>query len=200
MSGVMTIPPASSGQAKLVAVFFWRRVDQPGHDCCRLFRLSNGWALRGMAVFGEAGDPCNFAYEVVIDSRWITRSARLTGFQGKKEIDMRIRRTTNGSWRVGTEPQHAVANCFDIDLGFTPATNLLAIRRLQLSVGEQAEAPAAWLALPGLTLSVLPQTYRRLTKLEYEYEAPSLGYKGRLRVSKLGVVEKYPGLFEIAYA
>ena len=86
----------------------------------------------------------------------------------------------------------------DIDLGFTPATNLLAIRRLKLSVGEQAEAPAAWLALPSLKLSVLPQTYLRSTQLEYEYEAPSVGYKRRLRVSKLGVVEEYPGLFEIA--
>jgi uncharacterized protein len=196
----MTMPPASSDQTKLIAAFFWRRLDQPGHDCCRLFRLSGGWKLRGMAVFGESGHPCNFAYEVLVDSQWKTRSARLTGFRGKREIDMRIRRTTDGSWRVGTEIQHAVANCMDIDLGFTPATNLLAVRRLKLAVGEQAEAPAAWLALPSLKLSVLPQTYLRSTKLEYKYEAPSVGYMGRLRVSKLGVVEQYPGLFEIASA
>lgn len=141
---------ASSGQTKLVATVFWRRLDQPGHDCCRVFRLSGGWKLRGMAVFSESGQPCNFAYEVSVDSHWITRSARLTGFRGKSEIDMRIRRTKDGSWRVGTEILHAVANCMDIDLGFTPATNLLAIRRLNLGIGEQAEAPAAWLALPSL--------------------------------------------------
>lgn len=194
----MTAAQASPGQIKLVATFFWRRLDQPGHDCCRLFRLGNGWNLRGMAVFRESGHPCNVAYEVLIDPQWKTRSARLTGFHGQREIDLCIRRMTDGSWRVGLETQHAVAHCVDIDLGFTPATNLLAIRRLKLSVGEQAEAPAAWLALPSLKLSVLPQTYLRSTKLEYEYEAPSVGYKGRLRVSKLGVVEEYPGLFEIA--
>jgi uncharacterized protein len=71
----------------------------------------------------------------------------------------------------------------DIDLGFTPATNLLAVRRLRLNVGEQAEAPAAWLALPSLKLSVLPQKYLRSAKLEHDYEAPSVGYKGRLRVA-----------------
>jgi uncharacterized protein len=191
---------ASSGQTKLVAAFFWRRLDQPGHDCCRLFRLSGGWKLRGMAVFSESGQPCNFAYEVSVDPHWKTRSARLTGFRGKSEIDIRIRRAKDGSWRVGAEIQHAVANCMDIDLGFTPATNLLAVRRLNLGIGEQAEAPAAWLALPSLKLKVLPQAYRRSTKLEYDYEAPSVGYKGRLKVSRLGVVEQYPGLFEIATA
>jgi uncharacterized protein len=190
------MPPASSDQTKLVATCFWRRLDQPGHDCCRLFRLPGGWKLRGMAVFSESGHPCNFAYEVMVDPQWQTRSARLTGFRGTREIDMRIRRRRDGSWRVGTEVQHEVVDCVDIDLGFTPATNLLAVRRLRLNVGEQADAPAAWLALPSLKLSVLPQKYLRSAKLEYDYEAPSVGYKGRLHVSTLGVVEHYPGLFE----
>jgi uncharacterized protein len=186
--------------SKLVAAFFWRRLDQPGHDCCRLFRLSAGWKLRGMAVFRESDQPCNFAYEVLVDSTWKTRSARITGYRGKKEIDMRVRRAAGGHWRVGTGIQHAVASCVDIDLGFTPATNMLAVRRLGLGVGEQAEAPAAWLALPSLKLRVLPQTYLRSTKDEYDYEAPTVGYKGTLRVSSLGAVVRYPGLFELSSA
>ncbi len=196
----MNILAASVPQAELVAASFWRRLDQPGHVCCRLFRVSGGWKLQGMAVFEESGQPCNFAYEVLADSQWKTRSARLTGFRGKREIGMRIRRTKDGNWRVGTEMQPAVAGCMDIDLGFTPATNLLAVRRLKLRVGEQAQAPAAWLALPGLKLKLLPQTYLRSTEIEYEYAAPSVGYKGRLRVSKLGFVEQYPGLFEVVTA
>lgn len=187
-------------QPKLVASFFWRRLDEPGHDCCRLFQLSAGWKLRGMAVFRESGQPCNFAYEVLVDSTWKTRSARITGFRGKKEIDMRVRRTADGQWHVGTELQHAVASCVDIDLGFTPATNMLAVRRLSLGIGEQAEAPAAWLALPSMKLRVLPQTYLRSTKIGYDYEAPTVGYKGRLQVSSLGAVVRYPGLFDLSTA
>ena len=111
---------------------------------------------------------------------------------------MRVRRTADGQWRVGTEIQHAVADCVDIDLGFTPATNMLAIRRLGLAIGERAEAPAAWLALPSMKLRVLPQTYHRSAKLEYDYEAPTFGYMGRLHVSNLGAVALYPGLFELS--
>jgi hypothetical protein len=73
---------------------------------------------------------------------------------------------------------------------------MLAVRRLGLSIGESAEAPAAWLALPSRKLRVLPQFYLRVGRFEYAYEAPTVGYKGRLLVSRLGAVVRYPGLFE----
>lgn len=185
-------------QNKLVATFFWRRLDKPGHDCCRLLKVSAGWKLQGMAVFVDAGQPCSFAYEVSVDPTWTTRNATITGSRGSKEIDMHVRRTVGGQWRVGAAIQHAVSGCVDIDLGFTPATNMLAVRRLGLAVGQQVEAPAAWLALPSTKLRVLPQTYLRSTKLGYDYEAPTVGYKGRLHVSSLGAVVQYPGLFEMS--
>jgi uncharacterized protein len=185
---------------KLVATFFWRRLDQPGHDCCRLLQLPAGWKLQGMTVFREGGQPCSFAYEVSVDSRWKTRSARIMGFRGKREIGVHVRRTADGQWRIGTLVQRAVAGCTDIDLGFTPATNMLAIRRLKLRIGEQAEAPAAWLSLPSMKLRVLPQTYLRSTQLGYHYEAPTFGYNGRLHVSRLGAVVRYPGLFALSRA
>lgn len=184
-------------QSKLIATFFWRRLDQPGHDCCRLFKHSGGWVLQGNAVLMDAGQPCSVAYEVRVDSTWATRNATITGFHGRKEIEMRIRRSSAGQWRVDEAIQNAVAGCVDVDLGFTPATNMLAVRRLELAIGGQAEAPAAWLALPNTKLRVLPQTYRRATALGYDYEAPSVGYKGRLQVSSLGAVVRYPGLFEL---
>lgn len=149
-----------------------------------------------MAVFRESGQSCNFAYEVSVDPTWKTLSARIAGFRGRKEVDMQVRRTPAGQWRVGSELQNAVAGCVDIDLGFTPATNILAVRRLGLGIGESAEAPAAWLALPSTKLRVLPQSYRRVAKFEYDYEAPTVAYKGRLLVSSLGAVVQYPGLFE----
>jgi uncharacterized protein len=192
----MNMAYADADPSRVVADFFWRRLDQPGHDCCRLFRLSGGWRLKGMAVFRESGHSCNLEYDVSVDSAWKTLRARVAGFRGRRALDMRIRRTAAGHWHVGPELQRAVAGCIDIDLGFTPATNMLAIRRLRVGIGQKVEAPAAWLALPSMKLRVLPQTYLRSTKFEYDYEAPTVGYKGRLQVSKLGAIVRYPGLFE----
>ena len=63
-------------------------------------------------------------------------------------------------------------------------------------MGQRAEAPAAYLRFPELSLVKLPQSYRRIARTEYEYEAPSVGYSATLRVLPNGGVSLYPGLFE----
>ena len=62
---------------------------------------------------------------------------------------------------------------------------------------QRAEAPAAYLAFPGLRFTRLPQRYERVGRAEYSYEAPTVGYAGILKVSSLGAVVQYPGLFEL---
>ena len=89
-----------------------------------------------------------------------------------------------------------VAGCIDVDLSFTPATNLFALRRLELKVGEHANAPAAYLNSPVCDL----QDSRNVMNAwgeRHTYEAPTVGYAGNLQASSLGAVLRYPGLFEL---
>jgi hypothetical protein len=109
---------------------------------------------------------------------------------------LRIASAGAAGWRLNGVPKRRVTGCVDVDLGFTPATNLIALRRLALKVGQGAEAPAAYLAFPAMRLVKLPQRYRRTGPSEYEYEAPTVGYAGTLRVESTGAVSRYPGLFE----
>jgi uncharacterized protein len=182
---------------KLTAAFFWRKVDHPGHDSCRLFKLANGWRLSGAAVFWDEGRPCHFQYEVSADAAWRTRSATVSGYLGNKAVDLRIRSPGAGRWQVNGIPKENVTGCVDVDLGFTPATNLIALRRLSLKTGQRAEAPAAYLQFPEMRLVLLPQTYLRMGRTMYQYEAPTVGYSGTLHVSPTGAVIQYPGLFEL---
>jgi hypothetical protein len=158
---------AAIGTMKPTAAFFWRKLDHPGHDSCRLFHLSNGWRLSGAAVFWDEGRPCHLDYEVATDAEWRTRRARVVGYVGNRAIDLRINTATGGHWKVGGEVQGNIAGCPDVDLGFTPATNLIAVRRLSLKVGQRAEAPAAYLSFPGMRFVRLPQTYHRISRTEY---------------------------------
>lgn len=96
---------------------------------------------------------------------------------------------------IGKSIKH-VAGCIDVDLGFTPATNLIVIRRLSLEVGQSAKAPAAYLLFPKMRMLKLPQTYCRVGRTECEYTAPTVGYSGTLEISTDGAVINYPGLFE----
>ncbi|KQV49340.1 hypothetical protein ASC95_17185 [Pelomonas sp. Root1217] len=187
---------AATGAMKPTAAFFWRKLDHPGHDSCRLFHLSNGWRLSGAAVFWDEGRPCHLGYEVATDAEWRTRRARVVGYVGNRAIDLRINTAAGAHWKVGGEGQSNIAGCPDVDLGFTPATNLIAVRRLSLKVGQRAQAPAACLSFPGMRFVKLPQTYHRISRTEYAYEAPTVGYAGTLQVAASGAIVHYPRLFE----
>ncbi len=180
------------------AAIFWERLDTPGHDACRLVRTELGFALEGQANFVHEGMPTALAYRVTGDSAWQTRSARVSGFLGSQTVDLDIGRTGGGDWLLNGELQPEVSGQRDLDLGFTPATNLIAIRRLALGVGGSAGAPAAYMFFPetrpqDLRLTVMQQTYRRLDDQRYDYTGTA--YHEVLTVSEAGFVTDYPGLW-----
>ena len=81
--------------------------------------------------------------------------------------------------------------CVDVDLNFSPSTNLLPIRRLGLAVGEEADVRAAWLRFPSFSLELLDQRYRRTGDLAYHYESGGGSFRADLRVDAVGFVTDY---------
>lgn len=119
----------------------------------------------------------------------------MDGFLGLRELHFVIERDAAGQWTLNGEVQRDVAGLVDVDLGFTPASNLLAIRRFDLGVGQATPAPAAYLTFPELKLTRLEQSYQRLDEGRYAYAAPMFGYNDILVVSAAGFVVSYPGLW-----
>jgi hypothetical protein len=173
----------------------WERLDNPGHDACRLVVLDDGWRLAGVAAFEEGGTSSALAYTVECDPSWHTRAARVTGSVGDAPFDLVITHAPAAPWYVNGVAQPGLADLVDLDLGFTPATNLVALRRLGLAIGATAEAPAAYLAFPELRLERLEQTYRRIDETRYHYVARRYDYDDVLVVSPDGFVIDYPRLW-----
>lgn len=174
----------------------WRRLDLPGHDHARLSPLGEGWLLAGTAVFLHEGRPCRLDYRVVCDAAWRTASATVEGWAGSEPVALELTADAERRWFVDGKEQPQVEGCIDVDLGFTPATNLLALRRLDLPVGAAAEVRSAWLDFPGFTMEPLPQTYRRTGDTTYAYESSGGAFTAELRVNEAGFVTHYPGLWE----
>lgn len=174
----------------------WRRLDLPGHDICRLWKTTAGWQLSGTAIFLFEQMPCLLVYEVSVHDSWQTRFANVSGFIGQSVVALAIAPTPNGHWNVNGIESQAAAGCIDLDLGFTPATNLIAIRRLDLKIKEQSLAPAAWLDFPDLKLKQLEQHYRRISQYKYEYACPDAGYAATLEVDCYGAITHYPNLWQ----
>jgi hypothetical protein len=176
-----------------MASILWTRLDAPGHDSCGLERLADGWRLSGVAAFAEDGLPSALAYEVLCDEAFVTRSALVQGFVGDTTCRADIVRS-GLHWSLDGVPQPEVEGCLDVDLSFTPATNLLAIRRLALGIGGEAPCAAAWLLFPERRLARLDQTYRRVDETRYAYRGS--GYADTLETSRSGFVTTYPGLWQ----
>jgi uncharacterized protein len=90
----------------------------------------------------------------------------------------------------------AIAGCLDVDLAFTPATNILPLRRLGLAAGESGEMTAAWVRFPALSIEPLPQRYTRLDARRVRYESRGGAFTAELEVDELGLVVRYPPLWE----
>ena len=175
----------------------WRRLDRPGHEFCRLIERDGDWHLSGTAVFTDERGPCRLDYAVVCDAAWRTRSGQVRGWVGDRDVRIEVTVHDPRGWLIDGAECRPVAGGVDLDLNFSPSTNLLPIRRLDLSVGEEAEVRAAWLRFPSFALEPLVQRYRRLAEHRYRYESGGGSFVAELRVNRAGFVTHYPDLWQI---
>jgi hypothetical protein len=174
----------------------WRRLDRPGHESARLSPRGDGWEMAGAAVFAHEGVAVRLDYVIECDARWRTTSARVLGWVGAKPVRLELAADPAAKWQLNGVPCPAVAGCLDLDLGFSPSTNLLPIRRLALPVGGAAAVRAAWLGFPSLRLEPLDQRYERLGPTTYRYESRGGDFRRDLEVNREGWVTGYPGFWE----
>lgn len=169
----------------------WKRLDFPGHEACRLIPLDTGWQLAGVVVLAYEEQACRVDYHVELDRQWVTQSAVVTGWVGNKTIRATVARGVDGRWRLNGCEVEGLAGCSDIDLNFSPSTNLLPIRRLNLPVGATAHVRAAWLRFPSFALEPLDQSYTRLTSTRYRYESSGGRFVAEVTVDDAGMVIDY---------
>lgn len=173
----------------------WIRLDVRGSDACTLSRSAAGWRLEGVADFDDPRGAAHLEYAVESDATWQTLSGSVRGMVGEERVRIAIVRDPDGAWRIGGEARPDLAGLVDLDLGFTPATNLFPLRRLALREGEAAMAEAALLDEATWTIRRLRQRYARRTAGGWWYESPDAGYAALLRVNPAGFVTDYPGLW-----
>jgi len=132
--------------------------------------------LSGAAVFLHDDGPACLAYCVEVDSGWATRRGTIRGFVGHRAVDHDIRHDEE-VWRLDGVAVEGLGRLLDLDLSFTPATNVLQLRRAAPPLGLTVDLPAAWFNLDDATLAELPQRYERLSEISCRYQAPSVLYE-----------------------
>jgi hypothetical protein len=171
-------------------VVLWSRIPDHGLEYCEI-RTQPVTTLRGQVITQLDGKPVSVFYNVKCEDDGATQtvdlSCRVHGF----ERNLSLYRTAEDRWFCNGKELKEFTGLKDVDLGITPATNTLAIRRLKLSPGESKELTAVWLRFPDLSLAPLAQRYTCIDATTYLYESIKSGYRARIDVDPEGIVAEY---------
>lgn len=177
----------------------WRRFEAigAGHEFARVFSEGSKHFLEGTAIFVDEKKFCKLDYKIECDEEWKTLNAKVSGFVGDEKIEVEIAAKPDGIWTMNGEEISAVRNCTDVDLNFSPVTNTLPIRRLNLQSGEKREVRAAWLRFPSFNLELLEQIYERISENKYAYESAGGAFRVEIETDESGLATRYGNFWEI---
>jgi uncharacterized protein len=203
--------------ATLPASLFWDRRDTTGAEHV-LVDTTAGLYARGTAL---AVDPIPYScrYELRTDPAWTTAhldvNAEGSGWARGVRLELaagRWRATTSeqgnldamlsaaghaGAGLPGVEDPDLLYGAFDVDLGGSPLTNTLPIRRLNLlkaQTGVAHRLTVAWVLLPSLEVVQADQIYTPLGDGRVRFASET--FSADLIVDDDGFVLDYPGLAE----
>lgn len=170
----------------------WRRSDEVETDeHCTVTLRDGGLALVGTVLGAEGGVPVRIEYRVLADGAGVTTAAHVRDLRGFEQRTLTIERDPKGNWTVDGTVVKALKGCTDVDLGCSPSTNTLPVRRLGLGVGASRKIQAAWIQFPELTVIKAAQTYTRIDEFTYRYATAT--FEAELTVDDDGLVAAYAG-------
>lgn len=146
----------------------------------------------------EGDEVWTVRYSIALRSDWSTISAEITGQSTTGTREVVLRSDGHGRWQVDGLHRPDLDGCLDVDLESSAFTNALPVHRLDLAVGEEAEAPAAYVRAVDLSVERLEQQYLRLADASgherYRYRAPRFDFECELVYDESGLVIDYPSI------
>lgn len=168
----------------------WRRSDEVETDeHATLTIRDTGLSFVGTVLGAESGVPVRIEYRVMTGGSGLTTATHVRDLRGFEQRALTLERSAKGVWSVNGKAKRSLAGCTDVDLGCSPSTNTLPIRRLRLRVGASETIQAAWVRFPELTVVKNAQTYARLDELTYRYQSGD--FSAEIFVDDDGLVASY---------
>ena len=177
----------------------WRRSDEVETDeHCTLTLRDSGLSLVGTVLGSEGGLPVRVEYRVLTGRDGMTTAVHVRDLRGFETRTLALERDAKGKWTVDGAARGTLKGCTDIDLGCSPSTNTLPIRRLRLGIGQSKTIQAAWVRFPELVVVKAAQTYSRLDELTYRYASGT--FEADIAVDEDGLVAAYAEWRRTGYA
>src|SRR5919109_2555125 len=150
---------------------FWHDVRSGGAEVCVLASSGKRNVLQGTVLRPFNDEPAIVRYRVEADPTWRTTNVWTEVETAKGTRELELSADGEGHWSGSGESLAELDACIDVDLGVSPSTNTLPIRRLELQEEEAKDVRAAWVRYPELTVEVLEQSYERIGPDRYTYRS-----------------------------
>jgi len=197
--------------------YLWMKDDPVGMEQAELTISASGLAARSVA-FGSSPVPYRLDMELMTGADWITRRLALTAFGDGWARSLVLERDTDGVWSGsrsadGTEPPAVLASVpsstlepadvpahvLDVDVQWSPVTDLMPARRLGLDEpGSTATSTMAWVSVPALAITLDEQRYTLVGVDEGDvcvrFEEGDGSFTAVIRCDTDGVALDYPGI------
>lgn len=167
----------------------WASSNPPGVERCSVSRGPSGWVLEGHLVRHFKGGTAAISYRVDADPSWKTRGAHVEQYLGgdRRSVDLKAGRS---GWYVQGNLVDGLKGCLDVDLGASPVTNTLPIKRARPKIGSRLDLTAAWVRFPDLVVAPLTQSYERVGERLFVYRSAS-GFSSEIEMDDFGLVRRY---------
>jgi hypothetical protein len=140
------------------------------------------------------GEAVSADYRLVLDAHWVTLRVDASWGLGPLKQTLTLDRVGT-RWRSNGTPRPDLDGCVDVDLRWTPFTNTLPIRRLNLATNVPHDIEVAWIDAGTLAVHKSLQRYTRLDETTVRFESLRSAFRADLTVDADGLVVGYPGLF-----
>jgi len=181
--------------SKTIGRVIWRRtLDNRSFEECDVTATPDGFAIAGHVIAAQDGAPLVVHYDIDCGENWSARSVAIDQSFGNVRRRLRLDRAGDG-WLVDGVHDARLDGCAEPDLGLTPSTNALAIRRLDLAIGQAAEIRCAWIKFPALSAEPSLQRYERLGDRDYRYTNVASGFTALVAVDALALPVTYENIW-----
>src|SRR5688572_30098094 len=174
----------------------WTRRDRLSVEYFQLSHSAEDIRLSGTVITVHDGKPLRIQYVVLCDPSWTTRAVRIDLTHDTATSNLALIVDDHRRWWSEGKELAAVSGCLDVDISLSPSTNTLPIRRLSLAHAERSDVVAAWIRFPDLAVEPLPQRYVRTGENLYRYASDGGAFTADIEVDELGLVVRYPPLWE----
>ena len=169
----------------------WRRVmDDCSFEECVVTSSPEGFGIAGRVIAAETNAPLLMSYDIGCDRSWSAQAVTI-----EQRLNDTLRRLTleraGQGWLVDGARDTRLDGCAEPDLGLTPSTNALAIRHLDLAIGQGADITCAWVKFPALSVEPSVQRYERLADRDYRYTNVASGFTAMVTVDELALPVSY---------